>query len=244
MFKPLFQGIFSGREDNDPVKVKYNLGVQSLARGNLQDAIDKFKSICEQHSSAAYNLGLIYLDGNGQIVPNYELARKYLTLANNMGHPKAAMSAAIIGLEIERKLSIEEYVQAFQHALLQYIQGGQLGNLAYLIAYDIKRNILETSTNELYSLDRFLSYEVWCIRNFANDEVNSLYKNSNLIHYTVNYSNDWDSGETAVISDYLNTKTFPLIIGLSQGNLKLLKLDEMGTLRLAAVNAVYKYYLN
>lgn len=63
---------------------------------------------------------------------------------------------------------------------MQYVHGGQLGNLAYLIAYDIKRNILEKSSNELYILYCFLSYEVYCIHNYGNNEVMALYETSSL----------------------------------------------------------------
>lgn len=240
MFKSLFQSIFSERAEDDPLRVTYNLGVQSLARGNLQDAISKFKSICNEHSSAAYNLGLIYLHGAGQITPNYYLSRKYLTLADQMGHPKAAKSAIAIGLGQERKLSPKELFELHPFALDQYMDAGQLGNLAYLIAYDMKRNILETSTYELYSADRFISYELYCIRNFANQEVQKLYQNSSLTQLPVNYLDDWMNGKTAVGSDYLNDKAFPFIIALSQGKLKF---DEMGTLRLAVVNAVFEFYI-
>lgn len=240
MFKSLFQNVFSGRADDDPIKLSYNKGVQALARNDLEQAIACFESISEQHPSAAYNLGLIYLDGAGKIIPKYELARKYLHLAYSQGHPKAEKSAMVIGLQGEKKFSPQEYAMLFQFSLLQYIQGRQFGNLAYLIAQDIKRNVLETSTNELYSLDRFLSYEVWCIRNFANDEVKALYKTSSLTSLSVNYLDNWESGETAIISDYLNEKIFSLIIELSQGNVKL---TEMGTFRLVIVNTVYEYYL-
>lgn len=109
-FTSLFQNIFSGRSSDDPIKITYNLGVQSLAKGDVMDAIDKFKSVCNEHSSAAYNLGLIYLNGCGQFVPDYALARKYLSLADKMGHPKAKQSACVIGLS-ERKIPNEEYMQ-------------------------------------------------------------------------------------------------------------------------------------
>lgn len=240
MFKSLFQSISSGRSNDDPVLIAYNNGVNALARGELIQAIAHFKPIAEQHPSAAYNLGLIYLGGNGQMTPKYHLARRYFQLAAQQGHPKAEMSAQVIGLNGEKKLSPQEYMKLFTHALAQYIQGRQWGNLAYLIAQDIKRNVLETSSSELYSLDRFLSYELYCIRNYANDEVEALYETSSLTELSVNYLDDWESGETAVISDYLNEKVFALIISLSQGNIRL---DEMGPLRLAIVNTVYEFYL-
>ena len=61
MFKKLFYNFKSFR--SGPVKDIYNKGINALARGNLDEAISLFKEVYEQHPSAAYNLGLIYLDG-------------------------------------------------------------------------------------------------------------------------------------------------------------------------------------
>ncbi len=239
MFQKLFQQIFSFQPDH--VKIIYNDGVNALARGDLDKAIPLFKQICEQHPSAAYNLGLIYLDGAGQITPKYGLARKYLQIADSLGHERARTSAQIIGLNGERKFSQQEQLEAFFFAVAQYVAGRQqLGNLAYMIAYDIKRNILETSSNEWYSLERFLSYEVYCIRNYGDEDVMKLYETSSLTDWYITDEEDWENGETAIISDYLNEKVFAAIMQLGQGELQL---NKLGTLRLAAVNAVYENYL-
>lgn len=239
MFKKLFQN-FAGTSSDD-VREIYNRGVNALARGQLDDAISLFEQVCEEHPSAAYNLGLIYLDGAGQITPKYNLARKYLQMADRLGHERARTSAQFIGLNEERKFSQQEQLEAFIIGVSQYIAGRQLGNLAYMIAYDIKRNILETSSNEQYSLDRFLSYEVWCIRNYGDDDVMALYETSSLKYFPNNYyEEDWENGETAIISDYLNEKVFATIMQLGAGELQF---NKLGTLRLAAVNAVYEYYL-
>lgn len=238
MFKKLFQSIATFQSDD--VKSIYNDGVNALARGNLTTAIPLFEQICHQHPSAAYNLGLIYLDGVGQFTPKYDLARKYLKIANELGHERAEWSAQIIGLDGERKLSAQEQMEFTVFAVTQYVHGRQLGNLAYLIAYDIKRNILETSSNEIYSLYRFLSYEVYCIRNYGNEEVMALYETSSLTNWNITDEDDWESGKTAVISDYLNEKVTPFILSIAGGELSL---EDLGTVRLAAVNAVYEYYL-
>ncbi len=238
MFQKGFQPITTSNSDN--TKEIYNQGVLNLARNNIQEAISLFEKISTTHSSAAYNLGLIYLDGVGKFTPNYKLARHYLTMAHKLGHQKAATSAQIIGLNSEKKLSKAEQSTLFQFAVMQYVLGKQLGNLAYLIAYDIKHNILETSSNELYSLDRFISYELYCIRNYGNQEVKELYETSSLTNREINYMDDWVYGETAVISDYLNNQVWVNIIGLSDGKIKFY---ELGTLRLAIVNAVYESYL-
>nr|WP_314741519.1 hypothetical protein [uncultured Haemophilus sp.] len=238
MFKKLFQPIATFQTDG--VKSIYNDGVNALARGDLTTAIPLFEQICQQHPSAAYNLGLIYLDGVGQFTPKYDLARKYLKIANELGHERAEWSAQIIGLDGERKLSAQEQMEFTVFAVAQYIQGKQLGNLAYLIAYDIKRNILETSSNEIYSLYRFLSYEVYCIRNYGNEDVMALYENSSLTNWNITDEDDWESGRTAVISDYLNEKVTPFILSVAGGELSL---EDLGTVRLAAVNAAYEYYL-
>lgn len=237
MFKKLFQSIWTDQDDS--VKEIYNDGVNALARDQLDQAIALFEQISAQHPSAAYNLGLIYLDGAGKITPKYQLARRYFKLAEKLGHERAAISAKIIGIDGERKLTQQQHVEFFKFAVMQYVEGRQFGNLAYLAAYDIKRNILETSTNEFYSLERFLSYEVYCIRNYGNEEVMDLYRSSSLVHWNITDLDDWESGKTAVISDYLNEKFVPLVIALSGGKIRL---DEMGTLRLAIVNTVYEYY--
>lgn len=238
MFKKLFYNFKSFR--SGPVKDIYNKGVNALARGNLDEAISLFKEVYEQHPSAAYNLGLIYLDGAGQITPKYDLARKYFQMAEQLGHERAKFSAQIIGLNGERKLSNQEQIEFFVISVAQYIAGGQFGNLAYLIAYDIKRNILETSSNEWYSLERFLSYEVYCIRNYGDEDVMALYESSSLRNWHVTDVDDWENGEVAVISNYLNERVFASIMELAQGKLQF---DKLGTLRLAAVNAVYEYYI-
>ncbi|MCF7530587.1 hypothetical protein ACOR62_00050 [Neisseria lisongii] len=237
MFKKLFQSIFS----NHSYKIKfiYNKGVRELARNNISYAINIFESISDKHESAAFNLGLIYLDGAGKFVPNYKLSRKYFQLADNLGHPRAKPTALIIGLDKDPKFTLQDYAMLLPFAVNQYVLGGQLGNLAYLIAYDIIHHILKTSTNEIYGLSRFLDYEIYCIRNFANQEVTDFYHTSSLTDYELVYQDDWENGETAALSDYLNEKMTPTIIALSHGKLKLF---EMGTLRLAAVNTVYKYY--
>ncbi|MCI5764282.1 hypothetical protein [Actinobacillus porcinus] len=238
MFKKLFSNIFSYQEES--VKLVYNDGVTALARGDIRKAISLFEKVCNQHPSAAYNLGLIYLDGAGQFTPKYNLARKYFALADQLGHQKAVISAQVIGLTGERVLTIPEQLEFFQLAVTQYTLGRQLGNLAYLVAYDIKRNILETSRDEQYSLDRFISYELYCIRNYGNDEVMNLYRQSSLINLSINYQDDWENGETAVISDYLNNQVWGSIIACSGGKLNF---DEMGPLRLAIVNTVFEYYM-
>ncbi|WP_432716971.1 tetratricopeptide repeat protein [Haemophilus haemolyticus] len=237
MFKKLFQAIFTSQPDE--VKVIYNQGVMALSGGYVHRAIFFFKQVCEQHPSAAYNLGLIYLDGAGKITPQYSLSRKYFQLADRLGHRKAKVSAQVIGLNEEKELSMREQLKFFSLAAKQYIEGHQLGNLSYLIAYDVIHNVLETSSNEWHSLERFISYEVYCIRNYGNREVMDLYESSSLKQWEITDEDDWNNGEAAVISDYLNTFVFPNIINQSKGKLRL---DKMGTLRLAAVNAVYEYY--
>lgn len=238
MFKKLFQLISTNQDDS--VKNLYNKGVNELARNNVDDAISLFKSISHQHPSAAYNLGLIYLDGAGKILPKYSLARKYFRIADELGHTRAKLSAEIIGLNGERKLTKQQQIDFFPFAVMQYVQGMQFGNLAYLIAYDIKRNILETSTDEIYSLERFLSYELYCIENYANEEVKALYKTSSLMNFSISYYDDWKKGETAMISDYLNDKVFRTVLGLADGKISFF---EMGPLRLAIVNTVYELFI-
>ncbi|MFU2079712.1 hypothetical protein ACLQ91_03920 [Avibacterium endocarditidis] len=237
MFKKLFQAIFTSQPDE--IKMIYNQGVMALSRGDVHRAIFFFTQVCDQHPSAAYNLGLIYLDGAGKITPKYSLSRKYFQLADRLGHRKANVSAQIIGLNEEKELSMQEQLKFFSLAAKQYIVGHQLGNLSYLIAYDIIHNILEQSSNEWYSLERFISYEVYCIRNYGDRDVIALYENSSLKQWKITDEDDWENGEVAVISDYLNTLVFPNIINQSKGKLRL---NKMGTLRLAAVNTVYEYY--
>lgn len=239
MFKKLFKQITTLQPDN--VKITYNEGVKALAKGELEKAISLFVQIHDKHPSAAYNLGLIYLDGDGQITPKYTLARKFFQIADQLGHERAKFSAQIIGLKEERKLSRQEEIFFFEFAVAQYVAGRQLGNLAYLIAYDIKRNILESSSNELYRLIRFLSYEVYLIRKYGDKDVKALYETSSLRHWNIVDIEDWENGEIDVISDYLTEKTYPWILRLGNGALQFHKL---GTVRLAAVNAVYEYYSN
>ncbi|MFC2513915.1 MAG: hypothetical protein ACFNVZ_04130 [Prevotella melaninogenica] len=66
-----------------------------------------------------------------------------------------------------------------------------------MIAYDINRNILEISSNEIYSLYRFHSYEVYCIRNCGNKEVMALYETSSLKNWNITDEDEWEKGRTA-----------------------------------------------
>ena len=156
-FISLFKDIFTPSISQD-IRLQYNLGVFELQNGNIEKAIVLFQSIASQHPSAAYNLGLIYLDGVGRLLPDYSRARKYFNIAHNNGHKKAQQTAEIIGLDNNRNLSRRDQKEWFNTSCAQYILGRQVGNLTYLLAYDIKNNVLAASTNEIYSLERFLSY--------------------------------------------------------------------------------------
>lgn len=237
MFKKLFKTIIATH--NDDIKIIYNKGVTELARGNINNAIELFEQVYEQHESAAYNLGLIYLDGAGVMLPNYQLSRKYFRIAHQLGHPRAEKTAQIIGLNENRILSVKEQFAFFVFSVSQYAEARQIGNLAYLVAYDIIHNVLKTTSHENYSLRRFIDYEVYCIRNYASDEVKAFYKTSNLIYFLEWYEDDWENGETAAISDYINESVLFSILQLSGGKVQF---TEMGILRLAIVNEVYNYW--
>lgn len=238
MFKKLFQNIFSNHSDD--LKSTYNDGVAALKKGYINDAITIFKQIAHKHQSAAYNLGLIYLDGDGKFLPNYPLSQEYLNLAISLGHPKAPNTAQIINAA-SKKLRAEEYIAYFIHACSQFTIGRQIGNLAYLISNDIIYNVIETSTNKLYSVKRFIDYEVWCIINYGSDEVKKFFNQSELVNYYTYYDSDWEEGDVAVISDYLNTKVIPNIITFSDGKIKLTD-TTTATLRMAVVNYIYQVY--
>ena len=235
-FTKLFQNIDT--DYSDDVKAIYNFGVLALAEGNILEAISYFKQIEKQHSSAAYNLGLIYLDGVGISLPDYDKARYYFQLAKSSGHKKAKKSAQIIGLKEERIINLAEYRKFLPIAVQQFALGRQMGNLAYMIANDVIFHVIENSTNQLYSAKRFIDYEVWCIRKYASEEVNHFYQQSVLKDYLTCYDYDWEEGETAKISDYLNDSVFTNVMALSDGKFSFF---ELGVPRLIAVNYIYSH---
>ena len=98
-----FSRLFNPIDTNYSPETKeiYNKGVIALSKGNIKQAINYFERVDYEHPSAAYNLGLIYLDGAGCLVPNYDKARQYFQQADEMGHKKAKQSAEIIGLNEE-----------------------------------------------------------------------------------------------------------------------------------------------
>lgn len=234
----LFQDI--NTENSQDIKDIYNSGVRALSKQDIQAAVETFKRIEDEHPSAAYNLGLIYLNGGGLYIPDYSLARKYFQLADKQGHDKARKSAEIIGFESERHIADpKEYHEFMMRAAIRAALGQQFGNLAYVIANDIIYNVILTSTNQRYSAKRFIDYEVWCIRKFANKPVKHFYRQSSLQNYAVSYQSDWASGETAVISDYFNTKIIAAIMRYSGGKMGI---EDLGVPRLMAVDCVYKYF--
>ena len=234
----LFQNISTNHSDE--VNSVYNAGVRALSAGKVQTAIEAFSSIADKHPSAAYNLGLIYLHGGGLYIPDYDLARQYFQLADNQGHDKARESARIIGLTGDRHIvNINEYHLFLKISSVQAALGKQFGNLAYVIANDIIYNVVLTSINQQYSAKRFIDYEVWCIRKYASKSVERFYLQSSLTEYNICYHNDWDNGETAIISDYFNTKILANIIGYADGAVDI---AELGIPRLIAVDYIYKYF--
>lgn len=224
---------------SEDIKAIYNQGVLFLSDNRVEQAIKCFEQVADIHPSAAYNLGLIYLDGAHKIMPNFDDARKYFKLAYNLGHEKAQKSAIIIDIDKEHAIDVQKYSIFYPIAILHFITARQSGNLAYMIANDIIFNIIENSFNQIYSVKRFVDYEVWCIRKYANNEVNNLYKKSSLQDYFTFYDNDWNNGDTANISDYINEQTIPLITQISG---KQINPFDLGIPRIIAVNHVYKYY--
>ena len=265
-----FSRLFNPIDTNYSPETKeiYNKGVIALSKGNIKQAINYFERVNYEHPSAAYNLGLIYLDGAGCLVPNYDKARQYFQQADEMGHKKAKQSAEIIGLNEEVFYSLipnpnnEILQERFIKSSLQFFEGGQYGNLAYILAHMF---ILWNENFTSYSYPRvfldkekfkeliteFITYEVYCIRNFSNKEINQFYQVSSLTHVNA----DWEHfyplnmflkrNTEAELSEYFNLNAVPLLLGIAkQFHKKNLKLEDFGVLRLMVVNYVYEYCIN
>ncbi|MDK4525952.1 tetratricopeptide repeat protein [Kingella kingae] len=246
----------------------YNKGVVALSKGNVKQAIDYFERVEYEHPSAAYNLGLIYLDGADVLVPDYEKARQYFQQADEMGHEKAKISAEIIGLNEKVFYSLipnpnnEVLQERFIKSAIQFFEGSQCGNLAYILAHMF---ILWNEKYTSYShpkvllnkekfkelVNEFITYEVYCIQNFANKEVNQFYQISSL----TNANGDWEHYYPlnmffkhkieAELSEYFNVNAIPILLNINkQFHKKNMKIEDFGVLRLMVVNYVYEYCIH
>lgn len=268
LFSKLFKPIDT--KQSASIKAIYNQGVFALSENNLPQAIAYFKQIENKHPSAAYNLGLIYLNGDGIFLPDYDKARKYLQLADELGHEKAKKSARVIGLEDELFYSLIPDPQNMDiginlhYSLEQFIVGGQCGNLAYILAnlfilwnekftFYSHPNLIVDEEQFKKLITEFITYEVYCIREFANDEVRGFYNISSLVHA----KGDWDPlgmamkqrtfteyRSVAELSDYLNEHSVPFLLNSAKQTYnRNFKLEDLGVLRLMMVNYVYEYCL-
>lgn len=262
-----FSKLFSSIETNYSPETKaiYNKGVIALSEGNLPQAIVYFNQVTDEHPSAAYNLGLIYLDGAGILLPDYDKARHYFQLADELGHPKAQQSAKVIGLDDELFYSLipdphnEEVQENLIYAMMQFFEGGQYGNLVYILtnifilwnenftSYS-HPNILVDKEKFRTLITEFITYEVYCIREYANAEVRAFYNISSL----VKANGDWENFYAlnmffghkleAELSTYFNNNAIPLIFSIAkQFHGKNLRLEDLGVLRLMIVNHVYNH---
>lgn len=253
-FKKLFQHIDT--DYSEDTKDIYNQGVIALAKGDIHTAINLFEKVDYEHHSAAYNLGLIYLDGAGKILPDYDKAREYFQQADELGHEKARTSAQIIGFDDEIFYSLipnpnnEELQASFIYSLIQFIESGQCGNLAYVLAhmfiiwnekFTSYANFKILKDAEIFTnlINEFLNYEVYCIKKFANEEVEYFYQQSALKNFDYNWDNIFHISE---LSEYFNDNAIPIILGTAkQFHNKNLKLEDLGVLRFMMVNYVYTY---
>ena len=244
-----FSKLFSSIDTNYSSETKsiYNNGVIALSEGNLPQAIHYFREIEDEHPSAAYNLGLIYLDGAGILLPDYDKARHYFQLAHELGHTKAQKSAEIIGLREPEMYNFtcpdEKRNMAISISIIQFLEGGQCGNLAYVLAnFFVLLGAVQISQfdNQAFekTLSDFIHYEVYCIKNFANEEVMKFYQISSLKNIDIH----WDGLlHTSELSDFFNKTAVPLILKSAKSQRKKLELADLGILRLMIVNYVYNH---
>lgn len=236
-FKKLFSNGYTS--NNLDVQQIYNNGVIELTRGNLDKAIHLLKQVENEHMSAAYNLGLIYLDGYGQMMPDAIKARAYFQLADRLGHPKARETADVIGFEGEREIKEDDFQSLLLKSISQWCLGNQNGNLAYIIANEIIYRRSFGYLDRKKALEEFLNYEVWCIRTFGNDEIKHFYNLSKLRYVPDQWSGVF---EVASISESFNDNAMPLIFNVANMLGKQPKLEELGIARLIAVDYVYQYF--
>lgn len=264
-----FSKLFGSIDTNYSPEVKsiYNQGVIALSEGNLPQAIHYFQQVEDEHPSAAYNLGLIYLDGAGVLLPNYDKARQYFQLADELGHQKAQQSANIIGFDDELFYSLipnpqnKEVQESMIYSMIQFFEGGQCGNLAYVLGniFILWNEKFTTYSHPNVLVDKeifrnliteFITYEVYCIREYANAEVRAFYNISSL----PNFDGDWETfyplnmfikhRSEAELSTYFNNNAVPILLASAkQFHKKNLQLEDLGVLRLMMVNYVYTHCL-
>ncbi|MDK4580182.1 hypothetical protein QG025_03160 [Kingella kingae] len=247
-FKRLFNPIDT--KYSPETKEIYNKGVAALSKGNVKQAIDYFERVEYEHPSAAYNLGLIYLDGAGVLVPDYEKARQYFQQADEMRHGKARESAQTIGLHEEESFKTANQTKReqdqFARALIQFIQGGHCGNLAYILAQICiiwnenytSRGIRDEIRFKTF-VTEFMNYEIYCINKFANNEVSKFFAISSIKNFTYHWDNMFHMSE---VSNYLNGVMVALVLNTAKKSFnKNMKIEELGVLRLMVINYVYEY---
>ena len=187
---------------------------------------------------AAYDLGIRYLN---EYPINFELARENFRKAVSLGYMKAKQAAEVIGLNEPNKIEANNASELMLKAIFNYKNNQKhIGDLVYFITYDLKFNVFNTSSDPFYYASRFIDYEVYCMREYGNEEVKEFHNKSSLRNWELLYQDDWESGEISRHSDYLNEKPFPLISALS--GISMMN-GDMAVLRAAVVADILDNYL-
>lgn len=235
--KKLFQTYNGVTIASEISKEHYYQGLKFLAEDDIKNAIMYFEKASDEIPSAAFNIALIYFNGAGTILPNFNLARIYFENADKLGHDRASYFLIILNCDLSSHTSKEEYLHLLKAASASFdLDHSSIGALAYLIACDVMRLIKLN-----HSLESFIDYEVWCIRNFANYQVKHFYAQSSLINWEFMFEDkwSWSQGDVDTISDYINTDVTPYIMFQCE---QPIQLKDFGVMRLAMVNYIYEYY--
>ena len=173
--------------------------------------------------------------------PQFDEAREKFKEASKKGYFPAIVDAQIIGFDEpympigNDQATIRDYLKLQKMAVDEYIKDkNKIGNLIYLIVVDLQYRVFNTSSYPIEYMTRFVDYEIYCMREYGNEETKKVHNNSLLKDWELLFFNDWNNGMTAKHSDYLNESVFPLIMSLSQ--LKLNVFDgSMAVLRAGVV---------
>ena len=186
----------------------------------------------------AYDLGMRYLN---EYPINFELARENFRKAVSLGYMKAKQAAEVIGLNESNKINSNNAYELMLKAISTYKNNQRhIGDLVYFITYDLKFNVFDTSSNPTYYASRFVDYEIYCMREYGNEAVESFHNKSSLRHWILQYKDDWESGEMSKHSEDLNEKPFPIISALS--GISMVN-GDMAVLRAAVVADILDNYL-
>ena len=119
----------------------YEKGSNAYVSGDYATALREWKPLAEQgNAGAQYNLGLMYVKGEG-VIQDYKTAVKWFTLAAEQGHAPAQFN---LGLMYENGHGVpQDYKTAVKWWKLAAEQGHALSQLNLGVMYGMGRGVIQ-----------------------------------------------------------------------------------------------------